>query len=79
METYQPCRKCGGTGKELNHAVIGSQMKAERVRLGLSLEELGKAVGYSRQHIHSLERGERRWSSRLVERFNDALHHHAEK
>ncbi len=36
---------------------VKNQIKAHRLRLGLTQEELAEAVGVSRQSINSIERG----------------------
>jgi len=46
---------------------FGRHLRAERLRRGLSQEELGQQIGYDRTYIGGVERGERNLTLQTVE------------
>jgi len=64
----------GRTKRRLPGAVeLGTRVRAERNRLGLSLIEFGEQVGLHFTYISSVERGERNVSLENILRLADAL------
>jgi predicted transcriptional regulator len=54
-------------------STFGARVRARRVELGMSQEELGAAAGLHRTYIGSLERGERNVSLLNIVRVAEAL------
>lgn len=67
------CSKCDGTGKELDPAGVGAEMRKLRLAAGLIQEEVGKSMGLSKQHICALETGNRNWDADLIARYKKAV------
>jgi len=67
------CRCCKGTGKELNHSVVGNEMRNMRVERKESLISISKKMGLSIPYLSDLERGRRNWNEDLIQRFKEAL------
>jgi predicted transcriptional regulator len=44
-----------------------------RLEASLSLTAVAKAMGYSPPYLSDLERGNRRWNTELVRKFNQAI------
>jgi transcriptional regulator with XRE-family HTH domain len=54
-------------------ALLGRAIKAHRIRLGISQEELGQRAGLHRTYISDLERGARNPSIGSIEKLAGAL------
>lgn len=52
---------------------LGAQIKEARMKSGLTLEELGKRVGWGRAYLSRIERGERNILARDYDRVMTAL------
>jgi len=50
------------TEKSLNHKIIGSRIRFEREKLGLTREKFAEIVGLSSFYIGQIERGDRKMS-----------------
>ena len=73
MSKTKSCHCCKGTGKEINHVVIGAELKKLRKASGLSQERVGEKMGYRKPYISELERGRRNWRPDLVHAFKKAI------
>lgn len=60
------CRHCAGTGKEVNHSILGKRLKKIRSKSGLSLREIAERLGFSHVYVYELELGRRNWSKNLI-------------
>lgn len=60
------------TDREFDRA-LGEEIRDRRIRLGLTLEALGKTLGVSYQQAAKYERGENRVSARILVRLAGAL------
>ncbi len=67
------CCICGGTGKEIDHALVGRTMKQRRLKTKLSAAAVGRSLGVCRSYICNLEKGQRTWRHELIKRYLDAL------
>lgn len=67
----RPCRRCGGSGVEVDPVETGREMRALREAAGLSLREMARRMGYSVQYISDLERGQREWRAALMQPYRD--------
>lgn len=66
------CHCCDGSGKELNHVVIGAEMRALRHKVGLSLQEMANRMGFTKPYLSDLERGKRNWNDDLIAAYRKA-------
>ena len=57
-----------------NQIDFGNRLHDRRIELGMTQDQLGKAVGVSVQHIGRMERGERTPSLELLVSLSDALY-----
>ena len=73
LSLTQPCKRCGGTGREQDDRVIGAQWQAKRKEAGISLRALGARLKLSAAYLSDLECGRRRWSPTNVKRYTEAL------
>lgn len=69
----QTCKRCRGTGKEIDQVALGECMRKERVKADLSLREMGARLGVSHAYIWDMETGRRSWSDRVRKKFLEAL------
>lgn len=69
----KPCHCCGGNGKELDHFVVGNEMRKLRVKAGKSQIQVAEFMKVSGPYISDLERGKRGWRRSLIDRFMEAL------
>lgn len=67
------CPKCDGTGKVLDRRAVGSAMRSERERAGVSLRALGTILNVSAAYLSELELGAHPWTEALVEAYMKAL------
>lgn len=69
---YEPCEKCGGTGK-LPDGQTGAVLRKERERAHVDIGAVAGLMDYSAAYISDLERGNRNWSNELVEKYRRAV------
>lgn len=62
----------GRASKTIN-IEVGTRVKQERAKLGLTRDELAKKVGYSANFINEVERGRCGLSSESIKAFSSAL------
>ena len=67
------CDKCLGTGHVIDPVELGKAYRAKRVKLGLSLTKVAKAMEIDTATLCVLEQGKRNWSSYYAIRFEQAL------
>lgn len=66
------CEACNGTGKQIDQKALGAKMKKLRVTARISLRTLAKIMELSPPYISDLERGNRKWNTNLIERYEAA-------
>ncbi len=66
-------RKTGGRKAESVDRHVGEQICARRLALGMSLEELAKAIGVTYQQVQKYEQGGNRVSAAMLFRISRAL------
>lgn len=74
-----PCKRCNGTGAEPDQELTGQFMRAKRTDAGMSLRQLGDAIGYSAPYLSDLELGRRLWSSEMIHKAEKAITKHQTK
>jgi len=67
-----------GNMEEKKRSSVGDLLRALRTKNGLSVQEAAKLVGCTRQHIHSMERGDWRPSAGLCSQLADIYHINAD-
>lgn len=67
------CRRCKGTGLELDHVAIGIEMRAKRVKAGYFLIYVANMIGVSFSYLSNLENGKRNWTIRRIEQYLEAI------
>jgi len=67
------CPKCDGTGKVLDRVAVGSEMRSERERAGVSLRRVARVSGKSVAYLSELELGRQPWSVGLVSAYQRAI------
>jgi len=66
------CSRCGN-GKPINDAKTGARVREARLDLGISQEEMGKAMGISAAYLSELENGKRAWDKALLDKAAQVL------
>lgn len=66
------CHCCDGTGKELDHTVVGAEMRALREKAELTLDALAAKLGFTKPYLSDLERGKRNWNDDLIAGYRRA-------
>lgn len=61
------CPHCNGTGKVTDHAKLGARLQRKREKAGLTLREVGNAMGISIGYLSDLEHGRKPWTITKVE------------
>jgi len=73
MNKTKPCQSCNGTGKQLDQAAIGDELRALRRAAGKSLRDIASALDISAPYLSDLERGNRNWSANRIQQFKKAV------
>jgi hypothetical protein len=66
------CEACLGTGKQPDQG-MGPLLKAERVKLGIGLRQMERAMDISRTYLVDMERGSRRMSNKMALLYREQL------
>jgi transcriptional regulator with XRE-family HTH domain len=67
------CTKCGGTGYVQDDAMLGGELKAQRVKVDISLLEVSCRMKISPAYLCDLEHGRRAWSRKLEQNYRQAI------
>jgi predicted transcriptional regulator len=51
----------------------GESARRERKKRGLTLKQVAEAMGCSLRYVSVIERGEKKWTKELVDRYSQAL------
>ncbi len=73
MSTTKSCHCCGGSGTELDHRVVGTEMRRLRLSKQLTQTDVAKRMRISKPYVSDLESGRRNWRDELVARYTKAL------
>lgn len=66
------CRRCAGSGKELDNKSVGREMHQLRNSRGLTQTVVAGNMNFSSAYISQLEKGLRDWSHDLVKAYQKA-------
>ncbi len=64
-----PCPHCGGSGLDLDHTRLGSELRRQRTERGMTAKALAGHLHISAQYLCDLEYGRRHWSPGLVAEY----------
>lgn len=67
------CKRCGGTGEELDHTLVGAMVRERREAAGLTLRKVAARSGWSAPYLSDLEHGRRNWTPVRQERVLRAI------
>lgn len=70
---FVECGRCGGSGKVVSQAWIGSAVAAQRRKAGLTLREVAGRLAVSIGYLSDLEHGRRQWTDETWERVMEAI------
>jgi len=70
---FEPCSKCGGTGKQIDQRAFGEAKRKARLRAGWSLRTVAKRMHFTAPFISDLERGRRNWLPHHITAYDEAL------
>lgn len=70
---YACCPRCSGTGRELDHQLIGSRLREMRQERGITAHHVAQEMGLSPAMICEMESGERRWTLDRIEEYQRIL------
>lgn len=73
VQMSELCRRCNGTGKEVDHADTGRKMRAKRLKANLSLRQVAEAMDKSAPYVSDLELGRRYWNTQVTAQYLQAL------
>lgn len=69
VQQQNQCRKCGGTGLQID----AEQLRFKRLRKGIPLEVVARAMNITSSYLCDLEHERRDWNADLLARFEKAL------
>lgn len=67
------CPHCLGSGKVIDHTIVGRDCRNWRLSDRVSLRALAKELKVSAPYLSDLELGRRNWSSELIGRYFEGL------
>lgn len=67
------CSRCDGTGKEIDAAKIGAEMRKLRRASGKSQERVADRMKISKQHVCAMEKGNRNWTMKQINQYKKAI------
>jgi hypothetical protein len=73
MVKTKACHCCNGSGTELDHKMVGSEMRTLRKTRKLTIAMVSKRTKFSVPYISDLEHGKRNWRAELIERYLKAV------
>lgn len=73
MTLHKDCPHCEGTGKVIDHKVLGEASKLRRELYKIVLRELAKKMGISVGYLSDLEHGRKKWNSDLIKNFDRSI------
>lgn len=73
MSKTKACHCCAGSGTELDHKVVGAEMRAMRESRGRTLRQVGAKMKKCAPYLSDLERGNRNWNTELIVQYKKAL------
>jgi predicted transcriptional regulator len=65
----EPCKFCNGTGKQIDHASVGKELRELRIRSKVSLRAIANLMHLSASYISDLELGKRHWHTNRIKAF----------
>lgn len=69
----RPCQKCNGTGKEIDQAALGLELRQMREKMKVSLRDAAQAMHISPPYLSDLELGHRHWNADLIAAYKKAI------
>ena len=67
------CRRCQGSGRELDSVACGAEMLALRQKEGVKQWVLANKMAFSKAYVSDLELGKRNWTPGLITLYKDCL------
>jgi predicted transcriptional regulator len=67
------CEHCAGTGKQIDHRLLGESLRLFRSSAKVTATEVAAALGLSKSYICDLELGRREWRRDLIIRYRQAV------
>lgn len=67
------CPRCGGSGRVPDERLVGQQMREKRLASWLTLREMARRLALSPAYVSDLELGRRRWTPKILARYQRAL------
>ena len=67
------CESCHGTGLQLDPVTTGKSLRKLRQACGVSMHELSRRMGISAVYLWNLEKGRRRWTRELADKFRECV------
>lgn len=67
------CKRCGGSGVDVDSRAIGQAMRKKRESKGVTMAAIADKLGKTSGYLSDLERGNRRWNDALIARYKEAL------
>ena len=72
-EKTKPCHCCAGSGTETDNAKTGRAMSGLRLRAGIGLREMARALRISHSFLCQLEQGNRTWTEEVRFHYHQQL------
>ena len=73
MPVTQSCRRCKGSGRELDDVATGETMRGFRKAKSASQKNVAKTMGVTAPYVCGLEKGDRHWSDDLIQAYKRAV------
>lgn len=67
------CEYCNGTGQQIDQKELGSRLRIERERQGITQKVMADRVGVSAGFLCDLENGRRAWLGRVIKTYQMVL------
>ena len=73
LQLLRRCSKCEGSGFVPDHQQIGAALREQRIKCGLKLRAVAKALDCSPTYVFDLEKGRRPFKGDMIKRYEALL------
>ena len=67
------CKCCDGSGRELDHKMVGDYLRTQREKAGITQARVAGCMKISPPYLCDLEYGFRNWRDELINKYKKAI------